>query len=77
MSVCFWELKNKISNDKLYNKVFKTLKFWKFTMDLSEKGKCLFTSLQYVESSQGACALDFFALNMSHEPEKTKNLSSY
>jgi hypothetical protein len=27
------------------------LKFWKFTMDLSENGKCLFTSLQYVESS--------------------------
>jgi hypothetical protein len=27
------------------------LKFWKFTMDLSENEKCLFTSLQYVESS--------------------------
>jgi hypothetical protein len=30
---------------------FILLKFWKFTMDLSENGKCLFTSLQYVESS--------------------------
>jgi hypothetical protein len=27
------------------------LKFWNFTMDLSENGKCLFTSMQYVESS--------------------------
>jgi hypothetical protein len=44
-------LKNKISNDKLCNKVFKNLFSWKFTMDLSENGKCLFTSLQYVESS--------------------------
>jgi hypothetical protein len=27
------------------------LKFWKFTMDLSEKEKCFLTSMQYEESS--------------------------
>jgi hypothetical protein len=27
------------------------LNFWNFTMDLSENGKCLFTSMQYGESS--------------------------
>jgi hypothetical protein len=41
--VCFWMLKSNISNN--------LLKFWKLPLDLAENEKCLFTSLQFVESS--------------------------
>jgi hypothetical protein len=49
---------------------FILLKFWKFTMDLSENGKCLFTSMQNVESSHAPYQRIRFFTNDFHQDDQ-------
>jgi hypothetical protein len=80
-SVCFWELKNKISNDKLCNKVFNTLFSWNFGSSRwiflkMENAYSLVCNMWKVHT-RPTSASDFFFRKFLNEFRKIPNLSMH